>query len=260
VQICDSVYSFSEPAGLPEMEIVFIHGLQISDYREAFWKTWVAGKRDGDGKEVIWPLAWLGKEFPRARILSLSYDSSALKTNTTGRMDGYALGETLVQEMVELAKVGQQSNCPVVFVCHSLGGIVVKWIVMQAHARQSGTDGPKYVSFLQNIAGFHYYATPHDGSKLADLASYLPKMGKMVKELEVMPKMGKMVKELQVINDNLGRLNGQFEQVEKEHFANKWQFAVIAETHKTVYVSCLNFSARCCMDPVDHPCGDRLCK
>jgi hypothetical protein len=247
VQICDSVYSFSEPAGLPEMEIVFIHGLQISDYREAFWKTWVAGKRDGDGKEVIWPLAWLGKEFPRARILSLSYDSSALKTNTTGRMDGYALGETLVQEMVELAKVGQQSNCPVVFVCHSLGGIVVKWIVMQAHARQSGTDGPKYVSFLQNIAGFHYYATPHDGSKLADLASYLPKMGKMVKELEV-------------INDNLGRLNGEFEQVEKEHFANKWQFAVIAETHKTVYVSCLNFSARCCMDPVDHPCGDRLCK
>jgi hypothetical protein len=254
------VYSFSEPAGLPEMEIVFIHGLQISDYREAFWKTWVAGKRDGDGKEVIWPLAWLGKEFPRARILSLSYDSSALKTNTTGRMDGYALGETLVQEMVELAKVGQQSNCPVVFVCHSLGGIVVKWIVMKAHARQSGTDGPKYVSFLQNITGFHYYATPHDGSKLADLASYLPKMGKMVKELEVMPKMGKMVKELQVINDNLGRLNGQFEQVEKEHFANKWQFAVIAETHKTVYVSCLNFSARCCMDPVDHPCGDRLCK
>ncbi|KAG0562989.1 hypothetical protein M758_9G185400 [Ceratodon purpureus] len=221
----DSVYILSEPAGdSPEMEIVFIHGLQLSDYREAYWKTWVtSGKKEKDGKEVCWPVTWLGKEFPRARILSLCYDSSALKSSTTGNMDGYILGESLVQEMVVMAKVGQQSDCPIVFVCHSLGGIVVKSIVLQADARKSGkSDGPKYAKFLQNIRGFHYYATPHDGSKLADLASYLPKMGKMVKELEV-------------INDGLGRLNGRFEQLEKDHFANKWEFSVIAEAHKTVY-------------------------
>ena len=222
MQICDSVYSFSEPAGRPEMEIVFIHGLQISDYREAYWKTWVAGKRDGDGKEVIWPLAWLGKEFPRARILSLCYDSSVLKTNTIGRVDGFTVDESLVEEMVNDAKVGQQNNCPIVFVCHSLGGLVVKEMIIQAQ-RKSGKN-PKYVNFLQNIRGFQFYATPHDGSKLADLASHMPNMENMVEKL-------------QVINGDLRRLNDEFERIEREQYANKWQFAAIAETWKTESVS-----------------------
>jgi hypothetical protein len=222
VQISDAVYSFSETQGSPEMEIVFLHGLQLSDYKEAYWKTWVAGERDGNGEEVIWPATWLREEFPGARILSLCYDSSAIKTNTTGTMDGFTVGESLVQELVEIAKVGQQKNCPVVFVCHSLGGLIVKEIVIQAH-RKFGKK-PAYVTFLQNIRGFHFYATPHDGSKLADYFSHFPKMGKMVKKLEV-------------INDHLGRLNDQFEQIESENFANKWQFAVIAETNKTTSVS-----------------------
>ncbi|KAG0562988.1 hypothetical protein KC19_9G187600 [Ceratodon purpureus] len=218
-KISNSVYSFNLNSRRPEMEIVFIHGLPISDNKEEFWKTWTAEEKDGDGNEVIWPVKWLREEFPRTRIWSLRYDSSTLKINPAGKIDGFTVGENLVQEMVNIAKVGQQSNqCPIVFVCHSLGGLVVKEMVIQAQ-KKCGRN-KKYANLLQNIRGFHFYATPHDGSKLADLASHLPDMEEMVKKLKV-------------INDDLGRLNGEFERIGKEQYDNKWQFAVIAETMKT---------------------------
>lgn len=220
MQISDSVYVLHQPPGLPEIEIVFIHGLRLSDYKEAYWRTWIAGENDKDGKEICWPMAWLGEEFPKARILSLKYDSCILRTRTTGTMDSFLLGETLVQEMVEMANVGQQKNCPVVFVCHCIGGLIAKEIVIKAH-RQFGA---KYLKFLQNIRGFHFYATPHDGSRLADLVAQLPYTSGMLAFLRVM-------------NKELIRLNDQFERIEREHYTGNWQFAVVAETKITTCVS-----------------------
>lgn len=222
MQISNAVYSFSKHSGRPEMEVVFIHGLQISDDTEAYWKTWVAEEKDENGNGVIWPIAWLRDEFPRTRILSLCYDSSTLKTKTKGRIDSFTVEEGLLKDMVETAKVGQWRNCPIVFVCHSLGGIVVKEMVIQAQGKFG--KNPKYLSFLRNIRGFHFYATPHDGSKLADLASHLPDMENMVAKLKV-------------INNDLGRLTDEFERIEREQYAKTWQFAVIAETLKTESVS-----------------------
>jgi hypothetical protein len=210
------------------MEVVFIHGLQLFDYSEAHWRTWTAGKNDTNGRVICWPVAWLGEEFPKARILSLNYDSCVLKTDTTGVMDGFLLGESLVQEMVQFAKIGQQNNCPVVFVCHSVGGLVVKEIIIQAHRKFR--NEPEYVSFLCNIRGYHFYATPHDGSKLADLVGYLFSMRHL-------PSFGKMVTLVRVINNELGRLNGEFASIGKDYYPNKWEFSVVAESHKTTFVS-----------------------
>ncbi|KAG0600690.1 hypothetical protein M758_11G053700 [Ceratodon purpureus] len=222
-KISDRVYSLSEPkAGPPEIEIVFVHGLQFSDYKDAFWRTWIAGVKDEDGTEIFWPKAWLGDELPRARILSLSYDSSAWRTNKQGLMDAYVVGETLVQEMVGMAKVGQHKNCPVVFVAHSLGGLMVKEIVCKAQGKFR--NDLKFQNFLQNIGGFLFYATPHDGAKLADTAAKVPNMGEMVRLLGV-------------INKELGRLNSQFKQIAAEEFAGKWEFVVVAVTHVTEFVS-----------------------
>jgi len=222
----DAVYKLREPSIPLEVEIVFLHGLQLYGFDEAYWKTWIAGKKGADGKEFCWPIAWLSKDLPGARIWSISYDSSAFKTRTTGNWDGFLLGESLVQNMVGLADIGQE-NRPIVFVCHSLGGIVVKEIVIKAY--YDFRSDPKYVNFLQNIIGFHFYATPHSGSKLADLAALLPKTGEMVYLLKV-------------INDQLGRLNGTFERIQRENYGGKWKFAVVAEKHKTSAVSANSYA------------------
>jgi hypothetical protein len=213
------VYKFGEPTMPIKVEIVFIHGLQLFQYEDAYWKTWMGGKEN----EICWPLEWLRVELPGARIWSLSYDSCAWRTDTTGSMDVYALGESLVQNMVGLANIGQE-NCPIVFVCHCLGGLVVKEIVIQAHEK-FGKDS-RYVNFLRNVGGFFFYATPHEGSLLADLASHVPFWtGK-----------SKLVEQLRVINDSLGRLNADFERIERDHFASMWKFSVVAETHQTTVV------------------------
>ena len=44
------------PLDTLELEIVFIYGLQLSNYKEAYWKIWIAGKKDTNGIEVIWPI------------------------------------------------------------------------------------------------------------------------------------------------------------------------------------------------------------
>lgn len=171
------MYRLSKPAGPLKVEIVFIHGLQLFDYHDEYWKTWIAGKNEKDGKEFCWPIAWLTEDVPGARIWSLSYDSTAWKTSKTGKVDGYASGEALVQEMVEFAKIGQH-NCSIVFVCHSLGGLMVKEIVKHAH-EAFGKD-EKYKNFLQSIRGYLFSSTPHDGPRLADYCRKVPNMGKMV--------------------------------------------------------------------------------
>ncbi|KAG0614052.1 hypothetical protein M758_6G147700 [Ceratodon purpureus] len=219
-KINDAVYLLSEPEGRkPDIEIVFIHGLQFIDHSDAFWKTWTAATKDQDGKEVCWPMAWLAEDFPGARMLSISYDSSAIETPETGRIDLFLAGESLVQSMVDLADVGQH-GCPIVFVCHSLGGLVAKQIVLNAHRKFSKER--KYVDFLNNIEGFHFYATTHSGSKLANLASCLPIWNK-----------GPMTEILKVINDDRGRLNEEFDRFVSDMYPKEWKFAVVAETHKT---------------------------
>lgn len=93
---CDGVYSLRDPEGEPEVEVVFIHGLSRpglrGDSKHAYWTTCLA--RDGSD-DNCWPKTWLAHEFPKARILSVSYDvNMALKFSASGSLDLYPVGET----------------------------------------------------------------------------------------------------------------------------------------------------------------------
>jgi hypothetical protein len=200
LQLCDGVYSLHEPEGRAEVEMVFIHGLQGS-IEDAYWTTWLA--RDGS-EDNCWPMTWLAAKFPKARILSVSYDANrALKSSSSETMDLYPCVETLVQEIV-LSGVGiGQDGCPVVFVCHCLGGLIAKNIIVLGHERFK--ENKRIERLLHNIEAFVFYGTPHGRSKLVSEDA----------EVEV------------------GRLNGDFERIQREVYSNKWRFRVVAETHAT---------------------------
>lgn len=155
-EIVTGVYNLSEPKppSQVEVEIVFIHGLQLYERSDAYWTTWMGGK---DCKEFCWPMEWLTRDFLGYRIWSLSYDSTAWKGSDKGNVDLYAAAETLLQGIVEHAHIGEH-ECPIVFVCHCLGGLMAKEIVKLAFEKR-----PKYENFLQRIRGFFYYSTPHHG-------------------------------------------------------------------------------------------------
>ncbi|MFE6282285.1 esterase/lipase family protein [Streptomyces sp. NPDC057877] len=57
---------------------------------------------------------------------------------------------------------------PFILVGHSLGGLVIKQIV-----RHSDTMGDQFSGFADHLAGVVFFSTPHTGSGLATLLSYL---------------------------------------------------------------------------------------
>jgi hypothetical protein len=203
LQLCDGVYSLHEPEGRPEVEMVFIHGLQGS-IEDAYWTTWLA--RD-ESQANCWPMTWLAAKFPKARVLSVSYDANrALKSFSSGTMDLYPCAETLVQEMVLSEDGIGQHGCPVVFVCYCLGGLIAKKIVVLGHERFKGNE--RIEKLLRNMKAFVFYGTPHGRSELVSINS----------EVEV------------------GRLNSAFERIQREVYSSKWRFRVVAETHATSHV------------------------
>lgn len=214
------VYLFHEPPidQQIEVEIIFLHGLQLGEYKDAYWKTW----RSRDGS-TCWPTTWLSSKFPNARILSLSYDSSARKTAKTGNLDPTALGENLMNNLVSpQVRVGQK-GCPIVFVCHSLGGLIAKEIVVGA-ANSANKD---LQNLVKNIKAFFFYATPHQGSRLVEF-------GMMTKHLHV--GLSDSVEYLQVLDKKRTRMDAKFhEQANK--FNNEWKFYVVAETKETKVAS-----------------------
>ncbi|KAL2641875.1 hypothetical protein R1flu_009462 [Riccia fluitans] len=177
----DSVFELYSPEGGQKLDILFFHGLQIGSSRNAYLETWQSGS-------VCWPQNLLPMDFPRARILSISYDSSARRSKVDGRVNLSQLGEVLLQDVVVSAAVGE--NCPVILVGHSLGGIVIKQLCLEAekHLRAHLIHRNKYVKkFMKNIKGIFYFSVPHGGSQLANLAkNYIPSPGPMLDYLTVL--------------------------------------------------------------------------
>uniref|UniRef100_A0A0D9VQF3 GPI inositol-deacylase n=1 Tax=Leersia perrieri TaxID=77586 RepID=A0A0D9VQF3_9ORYZ len=135
----------------PLIDVVFIHGLRggpfnswrIADDKSSTTKAGLVESIDEDaGKEgTCWPREWLAADFPQARLLTVKY-----KTNLT-QWTGASLPLQEVSSMLlrKLIAAGIGSR-PVVFVTHSMGGLVVKQMLYQAKLNN-------YDKFLNNTSG-----------------------------------------------------------------------------------------------------------
>lgn len=170
----DYVWQLKPPTGESKVDIIFFHGLQLDDFEDAFWKTW----RAQGSEELVWPREWMGENFKTARILSISYNSCAMKSQ--GQTDMDILGENLVTDIVLDSEYNIGQNCPVFLVGHSLGGLVIKQLIISTFVQKSECNEERdrvklkrIEKFHQNLKGVFYYATPHQGSKIADLTGLL---------------------------------------------------------------------------------------
>ncbi|KAK3150686.1 hypothetical protein QOZ80_3AG0236350 [Eleusine coracana subsp. coracana] len=157
----------SAPRTAPLMDVVFVHGLRggpfnswrIADDKSSTTKAGLVESIDEDaGKEgTCWPREWLAADFPQARFFTVKY-----KTNLT-QWTGASLPLQEVSSMLlrKLVSAGIGSR-PVIFVTHSMGGLVVKQLLYQAKLNN-------YDNFLNNTVGLVFYSCPHFGSKLADM-------------------------------------------------------------------------------------------
>lgn len=147
------VHNPTNAAGKPR--IVFIHGLD-GDMRS----TWMSNLKDAT---TLWP-QWLGKD-TQCPVWLLGYGAAMSRW----KADAMALPRQATSVLECLATEPELTSGPLVLVGHSLGGLVIKTILKQG----MGRDIERHRLLVQSIKGIAFVGTPHFGSRLASIASWL---------------------------------------------------------------------------------------
>uniref|UniRef100_U3I4X6 Protein SERAC1 n=1 Tax=Anas platyrhynchos platyrhynchos TaxID=8840 RepID=U3I4X6_ANAPP len=180
VYILHPQYRSSQPI---RADILFVHGLL-----GAAFKTWrqqdVDQPLDKKASEVeeeysqCWPKTWLASDCPTLRIISVEYDTRLSDWKAKCPVEksiAYRSNELL--EKLRAAGIGDR---PLVWVSHSMGGLLVKKMLVDA------SKNPEMGKIVNNTRGIIFYSVPHHGSQLAEYsinARYLLFPSVEVKEL-----------------------------------------------------------------------------
>jgi hypothetical protein len=147
----------------PQGGVVFVHGLGGDPHA-----TW-----SHDGTDAgFWP-DWLAREAASADVYTLSYPAA------WSRWFGSAmpLPERATNLLAELVAQRLHEKS-LVFICHSLGGLVVKEALRLA--RESGDA--RLARLVERTRGVVFIATPHDGSAGA---TWLVRVRRLVRASDV---------------------------------------------------------------------------
>ncbi|EER27671.1 hypothetical protein CPC735_030070 [Coccidioides posadasii C735 delta SOWgp] len=147
-----------EPQAQHTADIIFVHGLGGSSLQ-----TW---SKDGD-PNLRWPQQWLPLEpnICEARILTFGYNALFGRRRSGSVADILDFARSLLFEM-KYAMDNQSRSIalgkkPLIFVTHSLGGLVFKQAYVQ------GICSDKFSAIVKNIHAVIFLSTPHHGTKLA---------------------------------------------------------------------------------------------
>ncbi|KAL1598071.1 hypothetical protein SLS59_007081 [Nothophoma quercina] len=135
----------------PIVDIVAVHGLNGD--RE---KTWTAGNG------VHWLRDLLPHDLPRARILSWGYDANTHSGSRVSCEYLFDHARTLVSDLCLERQITETSRRPIVFVAHSLGGIIVKSALIHSEAARRGAL-EEHRAVKLSTYGILFMGTPHQG-------------------------------------------------------------------------------------------------
>lgn len=204
------MYALHEPRGGVTFDMVLMHGLQWGQAPDAWYKTWscqVAGQR-----VVCWPVHFLTTRFEHLCILSVTYNADAVH----GDQDITTTARNLARRL-RAAGVGDR---PVVFVAHSLGGLVMKHLISVVDDFTRSPDSAisaSFTRFFNNMRATVFYGTPHGGAPLAD--NIMVQFG------------GAMLPILAPFNAQTHDINNSFENLRQ--LKPRWQLRAFAEGRKT---------------------------
>jgi len=148
------------------VDLVFIHGLNGSPD-----STWTA-----DNSKLFWPKTLLPEELAEenVRILTFGYDADVAGRGGDGvskdRIHNHA--EHLLATLSANRRRARER--PIIFVAHSLGGLIVKRALIQSKLIE-GSKTEHLRSIYVSTYGILFMGTPHLGSDKANWGSYLQK-------------------------------------------------------------------------------------
>ncbi|UKZ73695.1 hypothetical protein TrVFT333_001345 [Trichoderma virens FT-333] len=145
------------------IRIVAVHGL--NGKARGTWTDKDSG--------MLWLEHFLPEDIPDARIMTFGYDSSLMFSQSKGRIEDFA--RDLLNRLWMLRQLPQEKNRPLIFVCHSLGGIVVKKALVLAHELNH-----QYHNIVTSTIGIVFMGTPHRGADIVNWTSFLTNAIKVV--------------------------------------------------------------------------------
>ncbi|KAI0868248.1 ribonuclease-like protein p/mrp subunit [Hypoxylon argillaceum] len=148
----------------PEVDIIAVHGINgdplntfSTKDNNRFW----LGDRD-----------MLPQNVENSRILTYRYPASVVAvfgSTSSDRILQHA--HTMIAELVANRELANATTRPIIFICHSLGGIIVKRALVYSASRTA-----RHIIHLHSIYvstyGVLFFGTPHQGSGTANLGIF----------------------------------------------------------------------------------------
>uniref|UniRef100_A0A8C1U8M0 Protein SERAC1 n=1 Tax=Cyprinus carpio TaxID=7962 RepID=A0A8C1U8M0_CYPCA len=148
-------------------DVLFVHGLLGAAFKT--WRQKDLDETEDDKVEGVredytecWPKSWLAADCPNLRILSVEYDThlSDWKAKCPAENQRKSLAYRS-QELLRKLKDAGVGERPVVWVAHSMGGLLVKKMLLDA------SKDPDLSPLIKNTKGILFYSVPHHGTFMA---------------------------------------------------------------------------------------------
>lgn len=134
------------------IDVVAVHGLQGDSHQ-----TWT--HENG----IMWLESILPDKIPYARVMTFGYNSTVAFSSSAAKLEDKSI-DLINRLSMKRSSVENGSTRPIVFVCHSLGGIIVKKALILAHERSSDMH---YRNILDNTKAIAFLGVPHRGADAA---------------------------------------------------------------------------------------------
>ena len=141
-----------------EAHVLFVHGL--AGHIEATWTT------ESSSSQALWP-HWLEQDIPSIKIWLVGFP--AAMTHWGGY--GISIPDRADSILARLLAESHLATGNVIFVAHSLGGLVVEQVLRTAE--RQAQDDERAKDFLCRVRRVAFLGTPHKGTILATLSKAL---------------------------------------------------------------------------------------
>ncbi|KAK7976268.1 hypothetical protein PG989_014731 [Apiospora arundinis] len=206
-----------EPGNAPVAIICLVHGLFGGP-----WKTFAAKRRPprdekGASKGVFWPRDLLPTIVRNVRIISFGFDADVEKFMGAASLNTiHQHSRNLLNTMCDQL----DSQLPIIFVAHSLGGVIVKDALNQS---AGATTDQTRQRLLENTHGIIFLGTPHRGSSSATYGRTAFRLSQVVAFQSANIK---LITALERNSETLDRISTEFnESLAKNKDINMWSYS-----------------------------------
>ena len=120
----------------------------------------------------MWLRDLLPLDNPDARIMTWGYDSEAQTARHFTRMMMYSHPDNLLSALYTLRQDTESNERPIIFMCHSLGGVVVKEALVRAS--MAIPKNKKHLKAIQICTkGIIFFGTPHQSTQETSLGKII---------------------------------------------------------------------------------------